>query len=94
MKMKITDDEGLVILLAGIAVGLLAGLLWAPRSGRALRRELRRDARKGLDYLSDETVKIRDQADRLADNSKTWFDRIRTSMRPKSNAEHSLEDFT
>ena len=92
--MKITDDEGLVILLAGIAVGFLAGLLWAPRSGRVLRRELRRGAQKGLGYLSEETVKIRDGADRLAGNSKTWFDRVRTSIRPKSAAEHNLEDLT
>jgi gas vesicle protein len=93
MKMKITEEEGLVILLAGIAVGLLAGLLWAPRSGRALRRDLRRGAQEGLGYLGEEAEKVRDGADRLAGSTKRWFDRVKTSVRAvKSRAEPSLED--
>lgn len=93
MKTKITEDEGLVILLAGIAVGLLAGLLWAPRSGRALRRELRRGAQKGLGYLG-EAEKVRQGADRLANATGNWFDRVKTSVRAKCRAEPGLEDLT
>jgi gas vesicle protein len=95
MKMKVTEEEGLVILLAGVAVGLLAGLLWGPRSGRALRRELRRGAEQGLGYLAEETDKVRDGADWLAGSTKKWFDRIKTSSRAvKSRAESGLKDLT
>lgn len=91
--MKTTEEEGLVILMVGVALGLLAGLLWAPRSGRETRRELRRGAQDSLDYLSAEAERIRDGADRLADNSKQWLERLKTSVRgAKGGAETSLED--
>ena len=93
--MKVTEDEGLVILLAGIAVGLVAGLLWAPRSGKALRRELRRGAEQGLGYLAEETDRLCDGTDRLTGSTKKWFDRVKTSIQAlKSRAEPGVEDLS
>jgi gas vesicle protein len=65
-----THDTGLTYLFVGVGLGLLAGLLWAPRRGEEMREELRRGADSGLDYLTDEAEKIRAEADR-------WLSRIK-----------------
>ena len=91
--MKTTEEEGLVILMIGLTVGLLAGLLWAPRSGSETRRALRRGAQDNLDYLIEEAERVRDSTDRLVDNSKEWLDRLKTPRRTvKAFAESDLED--
>lgn len=37
----------------GVLVGASAAILWAPKSGKELRREIRRRLRNGSDELSD-----------------------------------------
>jgi gas vesicle protein len=91
--MKRTEEEGLVILLVGLAVGLLAGLLWAPQLGSDTRRERRRGAQDGFDYLSEGAVKVRDGGDRLADRAKRWLAGFKASVRAvKATGQPGLED--
>ena len=91
-RMKTIEQEGLVILAAGIALGLLAGLLWAPRSGRDTRHELRRAAQDNLDYLIEEAERVRDGTDRLVDDSRKWLARFKNPRRNvKAGAEPGLE---
>ena len=90
--MKTTEQEGVVILVVGIALGLLAGLLWAPRSGKDTRRELRRAAQENLDYLIEEAERVRDGTDRLVDDSRKWLARFKTPRRTvKAGAEPGLQ---
>jgi len=68
--MKKIQEPGFPYLVIGLGLGLMAGLLWAPRPGREMREELRRGADGGLDYLNKETEKIRAGAGH-------WFAKIR-----------------
>jgi len=61
----------ITFLLIGLGAGALAGLLLAPKSGKALRRDIRRgyeDARDGLGEWADEAKDhVREAGDRLRD---------------------------
>jgi gas vesicle protein len=91
--MKMTEEEGLVLMLVGLALGFFAGVLWAPRSGRETRRDLRRVSKDNLDYLVEEAERVRNGTDRLVDSAKKWLARPRTSGRAvKTNVEPGAED--
>lgn len=68
--MRTTHENGFTYLVIGVGLGLLAGLLWAPRRGQEMREELRRGADTGLDYLTEEAEKLRTEADR-------WFGKLK-----------------
>ncbi len=57
-----TNHESVTYLVIGLGLGLLAGLLWAPRRGHEMREELRRGAGSGLGYLNEEADKLRAEA--------------------------------
>ncbi len=84
--MKTNEEESLGLLLVGFALGLVAGVLWAPPSGRDTRRELRRVSRDKLSYLIDEAERLRDGTDHLADSSRKWLARLTTSSHPAKTA--------
>ena len=71
-----SSEEGhvgtaITFLLIGLGAGTLLGLLMAPKSGKLLRRDLRRgyeDARESLGDWADEAKEhVRDAGDRLRD---------------------------
>lgn len=80
--MRTTHDSGYTYFVIGVGLGLMAGLLWAPRRGQEMREELRRGADSGLDYLTEEAEKLRVEADR-------WFgrlkDRLSSQFRGRAN---------
>jgi hypothetical protein len=53
------NDPGITYFVIGVSLGLLAGLLWAPRAGKETREELRRGTDAGIDYLGEEAGKVR-----------------------------------
>ena len=61
----------ITFLLIGLGAGALAGLLLAPKSGKALRRDLRdgfEDAKETLgDWADEAKTKVRDAGDRVRD---------------------------
>lgn len=61
----------ITFLLIGLGAGALAGLLLAPKSGKLLRRDLRRgyeDARDTIDEWAEEAKdRVRDARDRVRD---------------------------
>jgi gas vesicle protein len=81
--MRTTHENGFTYLVIGIGLGLLAGLLWAPRRGQEMREELRRGADTGLDYLTEEAEKLRTEADR-------WFGKLkeRWSSKLRGRSQH------
>jgi len=76
--MRTTHERGLAYLITGVSLGLLAGLLWAPRRGRETREELRRGATGELDRLREEAGKARAEAER-------WFGRMKEQFRKYRN---------
>jgi len=47
--------QGLAWFLAGLGVGALVGILYAPKSGRETREDLATGAREGTEYLRART---------------------------------------
>jgi gas vesicle protein len=62
--------NGLAWFLAGLGVGALAGILYAPKSGRETREELISGAREGTEYLRARTRQVVDQMGNLVDQGK------------------------
>ena len=61
---------GLAWFLAGLGVGALVGILYAPKSGRETREDLAQGAREGTEYLRARTRQAVEEVGALVDKSK------------------------
>jgi gas vesicle protein len=61
---------GLAWFLAGLGVGALVGILYAPKSGRETREDLATGAREGTEYLRARTKDAAQQVSTIVDKSK------------------------
>jgi gas vesicle protein len=68
--MSDNDGNSFVWFLAGLGVGAVVGLLYAPRSGSETREVLRSKAEEGRDYMKERARQAREQA-------SDWVDRGR-----------------
>jgi gas vesicle protein len=69
---------GFTLLLVGVAIGAVAALLMAPKTGKQMRRTLRRkyeDAREAVDDFGD-------QASDWIDKSSDWADKAKSRVAP------------
>jgi gas vesicle protein len=64
------SNSGFSWFLAGLGVGALIGVLYAPKSGRETREELAGSAREGTEYLKQRSREAADQVSTLVDRSK------------------------
>ena len=62
--------NGFAWFLAGLGVGALAGVLYAPKSGRETREDLASSAREGTEYLRTRGKQVADQVGGLVDKGK------------------------
>ena len=62
--------NGLAWFLAGLGVGALVGILYAPKSGRETREDLISGAREGTEYLRNRTRQVAEQVGNLVDQGK------------------------
>jgi gas vesicle protein len=62
--------QGLAWFLAGLGVGALVGILYAPKSGRETREDLKQGAREGTEYLRAKSRQAAEQVGQLVDKSK------------------------
>jgi len=65
--------QGLVWLLAGLGVGALVGILYAPKSGRETRKDIAQGAREGTEYLRTRTKQAVEQVGTLVGRGKEQF---------------------
>jgi gas vesicle protein len=65
-----TKVYGLAWFVAGLGVGALVGILYAPKSGRETREDLVSGAREGKEYLRERTRQAADQVGTLVDKGK------------------------
>lgn len=63
----------------GLSVGAATALLWAPKSGSQLRRQVRDAANQGATYLKDQADSAKKAADDLVDRG------LRTARHQKEN---------
>jgi gas vesicle protein len=80
---------GLAWLLVGLGVGALAGILYAPKSGRKTREDIARGAREGTEYLSTRTKRVAEHVGTLVDKGKEqvgeYVERGRSLVNDQSN---------
>ena len=62
--------QGLAWFLAGIGIGALVGILYAPKSGRETREDIAQGAREGTEYLRTKSKQAARQVGTLVDKSK------------------------
>lgn len=68
--MSDSDGSSFVWFLAGLAVGGLVGVLYAPRAGHEVREELRARAEKGGEYVRTRAREAKEQASDWVDKGK------------------------
>jgi len=62
--------QGLAWFLAGLGVGALVGILYAPKSGKETREDMASGAREGTEYLRARTRQAAQEVGALVDKSK------------------------
>lgn len=65
-----SNGQGIAWFLAGLGVGALIGVLYAPKSGRETREDLAQGARDGTEYLRVRGRQAADQVGQMVDKSK------------------------
>lgn len=68
--MSDNDSNSFVWFLAGLGVGALVGVLYAPRSGSETRDALRARAEEGRDYVRSRARDAREQASQWVDRGR------------------------
>ncbi len=61
--------------LAGLGLGALLGVLYAPKSGEETRRQIRDAADEGREYVTTQARRAREQASQWADKGREVLDR-------------------
>ena len=60
--------------VAGLGLGALLGVLYAPKSGKETREELAASAREGKDYLQERAREVAQQASQVVGRGKEQLD--------------------
>ena len=69
-------------LLIGLGVGAALGLLFAPKAGRSMRKDLRRSYEDALDTISDWTDEAKDRFDEALEKGSDFADELRAKAEP------------
>jgi len=65
-----SKSYGLAWFLAGLGVGALVGVLYAPKSGRETREDIVSGAKEGTEYLRTRTRQAADEVSAIVDKGK------------------------
>jgi gas vesicle protein len=74
------NGNNFVWFLAGLGMGALLGVLYAPRSGKETREALINSAQEGRDYLRDRGRDARETVNQWVDRSKEVVNRQRDNI--------------
>jgi len=64
------DSNSVLWFLAGLGVGAVVGVLYAPSAGSEIRENLRSKADEGREFVKERTRKAREQASDLVDRGR------------------------
>jgi gas vesicle protein len=70
MSEDTSKSQGVAWFLAGIGVGALIGILYAPKSGRETREDLAQGAREGSEYLRARSRQAAEQVGNVVEKGK------------------------
>ena len=76
----------LTFLLIGLGVGTVLGLLYAPKPGKQMRRELRRRYEDARDTFEDWKEDARDFAEEAVERGAEIADEVRERVKPIATA--------
>jgi gas vesicle protein len=79
--MSDNGSNSFVWFLAGLGLGALVGVLYAPRSGTETRDVLRARAEEGRDYMRDRAQQARSQATQWADRGREVLNQQKEQFR-------------
>ena len=74
------NSNSLVWFMAGLGVGALLGVLYAPRSGRETRQALRETAEEGRDYVITRGRQAKEQAQQWAEKGREVVGKHKESL--------------
>ena len=80
-----TSGTAVTFLLIGLGVGAALGLLLAPKTGRQLRKNLRRSYDDALDTVSDWTDEAKDRFEEAVEKGADFADELRAKAEPLSD---------
>ena len=86
-----SDGFRLNYFVVGLALGALAGMVFAPRRGDEMRDEMRRRTHEGLDYLNQQAERLRDRTEQVVNKTRDWMSRA-TDGWSSSPAKDTAED--
>jgi gas vesicle protein len=75
------DGNSIVWFLAGLGIGAVAGVLYAPRSGDETRQALRSRAEEGREFVRDRARQAREQAAGWADRGREVLNQQKEQFR-------------
>ncbi|MGA8541337.1 MAG: YtxH domain-containing protein [Terriglobales bacterium] len=75
----------ITFLLIGLGVGAALGLLLAPKTGRQLRKDLRRSYDEAMETASDWTDEAKDRLEEVVEKSGDFADELRARTKPLSD---------
>ena len=80
-----TAGTAITFLLIGLGVGAAVGLLLAPKTGRQLRKDLRRSYDDALETASEWTDEARDRFEEVVEKGTDFADEVRAKAKPISD---------
>ena len=83
---KSTAGTAVTFLMIGVGVGAAIALLLAPKTGKQMRKDLRRRYDDARDTLQDWSEDAQDRLKDIADQSSDWADELREAARPIAKA--------
>lgn len=76
----------ITFLLIGLGAGAVVGMLFAPKAGRQMRRDLRRGYENAKESFDDFRESARDFAEEAIDRSSDFAEELRDRVKPLGRA--------
>ncbi len=75
------DGNSFLWFLAGLGVGAVVGVLYAPKAGAEIRQTIREKAEEGRDFLRDRAREAQDQASQWVDRGRDYLNQQKDQFR-------------